>query len=161
MAEKRVRRLVSLRRLAVNLLRVLAGQFLFGEILSIYVTLPFPSPMTLAAWAGVGVLVVHIFLGVLALAFSARMVVMAMREPRRQGLGLSLIAFVGLVTAFLAGANFTFGAQDENASFLMAFGFYLALLVGALILGRLPDGEPSRPANVSTSPAPDPGERAG
>lgn len=161
MDETRVRPRMSLPRLAGTLLRVLAGQFLLGEILSIYVTLPFPSPMTLAAWLGVVVLLLHILLGIVGLGIAVRMVLAARQEPQRRGLGLSLVALVGLIAAFLAGASFTLGSQADNASFVMALGFYLALLAGALILGRPTKTGSEITSRVNAPPPAAPGERGG
>lgn len=140
MTEKRVRRPMTLHRLTGFLLRTLATQFLLGTILNLYVSLPFPRPLTTAALAGLVVLVLHIAIGVGALAISLRMVLAAARSPERWGLGLSATAATGLAVAFLAGMGLTFGDQSNLSSFIMTLGFYVALMAGAVLLGQPAEG---------------------
>lgn len=135
MTENRVRRPFTLDRLAGFELRTLATQFLLGMILNLYVSLPFPSPLTTAALLGVVVLVLHIIVGIAALGLSLRMIVTAARGPGRRGLALSAITAAGNIVAFLAGLSFTFGDQSDAASFVMTFGFYIAMMASALLLG--------------------------
>ncbi len=154
MAETRARRPSSLEQLAGFELRTLATQFFLGMILNLYVTLPFPSPLTTAAILGLVVLGAHILVGTAALGLSLRMVTVAARRAGRRGLGLSTAAAVGNAIAYLAGISFTVGGQTDTASFVMTVGFYLAMMASALLLGgplRSPRGFPADASGTEPS----------
>ncbi|HYM38631.1 MAG TPA: hypothetical protein VEY12_00605 [Thermoplasmata archaeon] len=144
---------MTLQRLAGFLVRTLATQFLLGMLLNLYVTFPLPSPLTTAALLGAVVLILHIALGVGALAISLRMVIVASRSPGRRGLGLSDIAAAGLIVAFLSGMSFTFGDQSNTASLIMTVSFYIALMAGALLLGAPLEGS-NRPSGSARENGP-------
>ncbi len=152
MAETRERRPYSLERLAGFELRTLATQFVLGMILNLYVTLPFPSPLTTAAVLGIVVLGAHIIVGTAALGLSLRMTTVAARGPGRRGLGLSAATAIGNAIAYLAGISFTVGGQTDTASFVMTVGFYIAIMASALLLGGPPRGARLPSTGASTTP---------
>lgn len=136
---RRARRPMTFHAVTGGFLRALATQFLLGMILNLYVVIPFPSPLTTAATLGIVVLGLHIAVGVMVLVFAFWMVLKAYRSPGRRGLGLSLVAALSVLASFIEGASFTFMYQSALDSFIMALGFYLALMAGLLLYGRPED----------------------
>ncbi len=131
---RRVRREASAPYLAAVLMALLSIQFLLGTYLNLYVTIPAGGNLGALDLGGLVVLILHIIVGILVVGTAGRLTYVASKAHDRRQTVLAAIAFVGMVFAFLAGADFTFSSQGNASSFLMAFGFFLGMICSALIL---------------------------
>lgn len=148
---RRGRREVTVPFLAGVLVALLSLEFLLGTYLNLYVTIP-PGNVGALDLGGLAVLILHIVVGIMVIGTSLRMTLVAVRGHNRRQIGLSAIAALGMILAFLAGADFAFSTQSDASSFLMAFGFFLGMFCSALILAgaQLPRPE-SGPAPETAS----------
>ena len=135
------------------LVALLSVQFLLGTYLQLYVNIPASGNLGAMDLGGLIVLILHILVGIKVIGTSARLLVVALRAHNGRQTALAAIAVLGMVIAFLAGAAFTFGTQENGASFGMAFGFFLGMFCSALIVagahvprpeGASPSGRASR-----------------
>jgi hypothetical protein len=133
-AAVRVRGPTAAASLAIPMLGMLAIELLLGMALNLFVTVPTGSPVSVLLSSPI--LVLHVLLGVLLLGIAARAVVLSIRASDRGSLGASLLAFVSVVAAFLAGLSFVFYGQTSASSYAMTVGFTGAFLGAALILWR-------------------------
>ncbi len=131
---RRARRPVTAPFMAGILTALLSFQFLLGTYLNLYVTIPSGGNLGALDVAGLVVLILHIIVGVLVVGTSLQLLVVAWRAHNGRQTALAGIAALGMILAFLAGANFTFSSQGNAASFLMAFGFFLGMIGSALIV---------------------------
>ncbi len=137
--------------LAGVLTALLSIQFLLGTYLNLYVTIPSGGNLGALSVDGLVVLILHILLGIMVIGTSLRMAFVALRSHDRGQTALSAIAAIGMILAFLAGADFTFSSQGDASSFVMAFGFFLGMFCSGLIIWRahLP-----RPGSAPTQETP-------
>jgi hypothetical protein len=131
---RRGRRPVSLEFLASVLVGLLAIQFLLGTYLEIFVTIPPGRDIGAIPIIGLVVLVLHIVVGILLVGLSLRMTLIALRTKARGGTILAGVSALGILVAFLGGMGFTFGDQSDVLSFVMATGFFLAMLCSGVLL---------------------------
>ncbi len=133
--------------MAAVLMALLSIEFLLGTYLNLYVTIPTGGVGAMDT-GGLIVLILHIVVGIMVIGTAGRLAYVASKARDRLQTILSMIAALGVVLAFLAGADFTFSGQADASSFTMAFGFFLGMLCSALIAGRahLP-----RPDDASTT----------
>ncbi len=120
--------------LAGVLMALLSFQFLLGTYLSLYVTIPSGGNLGAVDLGGLVVLILHILVGVMVIGTAGRLTFVASKAHNGRQVALAAIATLGMVIAFLAGADFTFSSQGNAASFLMAFGFFLGMICSALIM---------------------------
>ncbi len=113
---------------------LLSIQFLLGTYLTLYVTIPAGGNLGAIDLGGLVVLILHIIVGILVIGTAGRLTYVASKAHNGRQTALAAIAFLGMVVAFLAGADFTFSSQGNGASFLMAFGFFLGMICSALIV---------------------------
>lgn len=133
---RRGRRAVTLEFLAAVLVSFLAIQFLLGTYLEMFVSTPSGRDLGALSADGLVALVAHIVVGVMVLGLSFRMTYVAARARNPRGTVLAGTAALGLVVAFLGGMGFTFGTPTDALSFVMASGFFLALLATGVLLAR-------------------------
>ncbi len=146
-SRRRGRRPVTAPFLAGVLVALLSIQFLLGTYLQLYVNIPSGGNVGALDLGGLAVLILHILVGVMVIGTSGRLTYVAWKAHNGRQTALAAIAFIGMIFAFLAGADFTFNSQGNGSSFLMAFGFFLGMICSALIVAG---------AHVP-SPAPDSG----
>ncbi len=144
---QRARRPVTAPFMAAVLMALLSIEFLLGTYLNLYVTIP-PGGVGSMNVGGLVVLVLHIIVGIMVLGTAGRLAYVASKAHDRRQTVLAAIAAVGMVLAFLAGADFAFNSQSDASSFTMAFGFFLGMICSALIVAgaHLP-----RPEAASTT----------
>ncbi len=130
---RRGRRPVTVPFLASVLVALLSIEFLLGTYLSLYVSIP-PGNVGALALDGLVVLALHIIVGIMVIGTALRMTLVAVRAHDRRQIALAAIAALGMVLAFLAGADFAFGSQSDASSFAMAFGFFLGMFCSALLV---------------------------
>ncbi len=131
---RRSRRPVTAPFLAAVLMALLSIQFLLGTYLNLYVTIPAGGNLGAIGVGGLVVLALHILLGIMVIGTAGRLTFVASKAHNGRQTALAAIAFIGMVLAFLAGADFTFSSQSDASSFLMAFGFFLGMICSALIV---------------------------
>lgn len=131
---RRVRRPVTLEFLASVLVALLAIQFLLRTYLELFVGLPAEPGVGGSSLDGLVVLVLHIAVGTLLVGLTLRMTLVAARSRNRRGALLAGLAALGILVAFLGGMGFTFGAHEDVASFVMAFGFAVAMFCAGILL---------------------------
>ncbi len=122
--------------LAGILTGLLALEFLLGMALNLYMTIPSGGVGALSL-AGRTVLVLHIIVGILVVTTALRMTILAAKAHNGRRTALSAIALVGMVLAFLAGADFAFSGPNDASSFTIAFGFFLGMFCSALIVAGI------------------------
>lgn len=130
---RRRRRVVTVPYLAAVLMALLSLQFLLGTYLNLYVTIP-SGGVGAMDLGGLVVLILHILLGIMVLGTSVRLTWVAYKAHGGRQTALAAIATVGMILAFLSGADFTFSSQGDASSFIMAFGFFLGMIGAALIV---------------------------
>ncbi len=131
---RRGRRQVTAPFMAAVLMALLSIQFLLGTYLNLYVTIPSGGNLGSLDLGGLAVLILHIIVGVAVIGTAGRLTYVAWKAHNGRQTALAAIAFIGMIVAFLAGADFTFSSQGNGASFLMAFGFFLGMICSALIV---------------------------
>ncbi len=131
---RRSRRPITVPFLAAVLMALLSIQFLLGTYLNLYVTIPAGGNLGAMDLGGLVVLALHIILGIMVIGTAGRLTYVASKAHVGRQTALAAIAFIGMVLAFLAGADFTFSSQGNASSFLMAFGFFLGMICSALIV---------------------------
>lgn len=146
------RREVTAAFLAGVLMALLSIQFLLGTYLNLYVTIPPGGNLGAMDLGGLAVLILHILVGIMVIGTSLRMTFVAVRAHIGRQTALAAIAALGMIVAFLAGADFTFSSQGNAASFLMAFGFFLGMFCSALIVAgaQLPRPGPGSPPETAS-----------
>lgn len=122
--------------MAAVLMALLSFEFLLGTYLNLFVPIP-ASGVGAIGLGGLVVLVLHIIVGIMVIGTAGRLAYVASKSRDRRQTALGIIAFVGMVIAFLAGADFTFVDQANSDSFGMAFGFFLGMVCAALIIARV------------------------
>ena len=142
---RRARRPVTLEFLTSILVALLAVQFLLGTYLELFVGLPAEAGVGGISLDGLVALVLHIAVGILLVGLTLRMTLVAARSKNRRGTVLAGLAALGILVAFLGGVGFTFGAHEDVASFVMAFGFAVAMFCAGVLLAG---AHVSRPSEV-------------
>ncbi len=132
---RRTRRPVTAPFMAAVLMALLSIQFLLGTYLNLYVAIP-SGGVGAMDLAGLIVLILHIIVGIIVIGTAGRLAYVASKAHDRAQTVLAVIAAIGMVFAFLAGADFTFNSQSDSSSFAMAFGFFLGMICSALIVAR-------------------------
>lgn len=120
--------------LGAPMLGLLVVEFLLGMALTLFVTLPTGSPLTVLAASPV--LWVHIAVGFLLIGIAARAVREAWRERDAAARGVTALGLVSALLAFLAGMAFAFGDQSPAASYVMSVGFTGVLIDAGYLLAR-------------------------
>ena len=131
---RRARREVTAPFLAAVLMALLSIEFLLGTYLNLFVPIPPDGNLGALPPAGLVILALHIIVGVMVIGTAGRLALVASTSHERRQTALAVIAAVGMVIAFLAGADFTFVDQAAGDSFGMAFGFFLGMICSALIV---------------------------
>ncbi len=131
---RRGRRVVTVPFLAGVLMALLSFEFLLGTYLNLYVTIPSGGNLGALDLSGLVVLILHILVGIMVIGTAGRLTFGAARAHNGRQIVLAATATLGMVIAFLAGADFTFSSQGNAASFLMAFGFFLGMICSTLIV---------------------------
>ncbi len=144
---RRGRRPVTAPFLAAVLMALLSIQFLLGTYLNLYVSIPSGGNLGGLDLGGLIVLILHIIVGIMVIGTAGRLTFVASKAHNGRQTALAAVAAIGMVVAFLAGADFTFSSQSNASSFLMAFGFFLGMICSALIVAaaQLP-----RPAGTTS-----------
>lgn len=119
--------------LAAVLMTLLSVEFLLGTYLSLYVTIPAGGVGSMDL-GGLVVLALHIIVGIMVIGTAGRLTYVASKAHNRRQTVLAAIATLGMVLAFLSGADFAFSSQSDASSFTMAFGFFLGMICSALIV---------------------------
>ncbi len=130
---RRPRRPVTAPFMAAVLMALLSIEFLLGTYLNLYVAIPSGGVGALPV-GGLLVLALHIIVGIMVIGTAGRMAYVASKAHDRRQTVLAAIAAVGMLLAFLAGADFAFNSQSDASSFTMAFGFFLGMICSALIV---------------------------
>jgi hypothetical protein len=133
---RRSRREVTAPFLAGILVVLLAFQFLLGSYLNLYVTIPSGGNLGALPLDGLVVLILHILLGIMVIVTSLRMALVAVKGRNGREIAFAGIAALGMIVAFLGGADFTFGSPSNGLSFIMAVGFALGVLGSGLLMAR-------------------------
>lgn len=133
-AAGRRRRRITLPFLASGLVGMLAFEFLLGTYLQMFVELPPGGDFGTLPFGGLVVLVLHIVVGLLLIGLCLRMTYVAVRSKSLRGTVLAGLSVLGVVIAFAAGSDFTYGSQAEVMSFAMATGFFIAMVSAAILL---------------------------
>lgn len=131
---RRGRREFTTPYLAAVLMALLSIQFLLGTYLSLYVTIPAGGNLGAMDLGGLIVLILHILLGIMVIGTAGRLTYVASKAHIGRQTALAAVAAIGMVLAFLGGADFTFNGQGNGSSFFMAFGFFLGMICSALII---------------------------
>ncbi len=131
---RRGRRQVTAPFMAAVLIALLSIEFLLGTYLNLYVTIPAGGNLGSMDLGGLAVLILHIIVGIAVIGTAGRLTYVASKAHNGRQTVLAAIAVIGMIVAFLAGADFTFSSQGNGASFLMAFGFFLGMICSALIV---------------------------
>ncbi len=130
-----------LRAIDTILLVLLAAQFLIGMLSNLYVQVPAVHPGANApeyftgvaqgvAWALFNAqwqLLIHVVMGLLLFLSSIVLLVLAIISRRGAWITVSVLGFIGIVTAGFNGASFMNYGHDFS-SLLMAIGFLLAAI---------------------------------
>ncbi len=132
----RGRRPVTAPFLAAVLMALLSFEFLLGTYLNLFVPIPTGGNVSALPLDGLVVLILHIVVGILVIGTAGRLAYVAWKSHDRLQTALAVIAVLGMVFAFLAGADFTFVDQAPSDSFGMAFFFFLGMICSALIVAR-------------------------
>ncbi len=146
---RRGRRPVTVPFLASILVALLSFQFLLGTYLQIYVNIPSGGSLGALDLGGLVVLILHIIVGIMVIGTAGRLTYVAWKAHNGRQTALAAVAFIGMVFAFLAGADFTFNGQGNGSSFLMAFGFFLGMICSALIVAGAHVPRPAAESGVS------------
>ena len=110
----------------LGLLGFLGVQFLLGMAINLFVQLS-PSGAVMTEMMGNGLLVgIHMMLGIILVAGGVLGVATALPNGR-QPTACAVVALVGILTAGLGGVAFLMGGQSNDASYLMAIGFLVAV----------------------------------
>lgn len=144
---RRARRPVTAPFMAAVLIALLSIEFLLGTYLTLFVEIP-ASGVGAIGLGGLVVLALHIIVGIMVIGTAGRLAYVASKSHDRRQTALGIVAFVGMVLAFLAGADFTFVDQANGDSFGMAFGFFLGMICAALIVAM---AQMPRPVADSTA----------
>ncbi len=143
---RRGRRPVTAPFMAAVLMALLSIEFLLGTYLNLYVTIPAGGNLGAMDLGGLVVLILHIIVGILVIGTAGRLTYVASKAHNGRQTALAAITAIGVVVAFLAGADFTFSGQGNGSSFLMAFGFFLGMVCSALLVAGAqvprPEAEP-------------------
>ena len=110
----------------LGLLGLLGVQFLLGMAVNLFVHLS-PTGAGMAEMMGNGPLVgLHMMLGLILVAGAVLGVATALPNGR-QATACAVVALGGILVAGLGGLAFLMGGQRNGASYLMAFGFLVAV----------------------------------
>ncbi len=148
---RRGRRQVTTPYLAAVLMALLSLQFLLGTYLNLYVSIPSAGVGALPL-DGLTVLILHILLGIMVVGTSLRLTGVAVKAHNGRQTALAALAAVGMILAFLSGADFAFNGPSDASSFVMAFGFFLGMIGSAFIVAaaHLPRPEGSPPGGTAS-----------
>lgn len=118
------------------MLGLVVVEFLLGEALALFGTLPTGSPVTILASSPL--LWVHILVGFLVVGITANALRWALAGAPRSAKAVTALGFVSAIGAFLAGMAFAFGDQSPAASYAMSVGFVGVLIDAGYLLARGP-----------------------
>lgn len=122
-----------LKRFPVNMVWVLALQFILGMYIAMYVEFP-ENASVQQAWEfarGNGWILLHIVIGLLITLGTISYLVTVVRKKQKQLLPYAVIGLVAVLAAVTGGERFV-SLQDDVYSMLMAFGFIGAMVTYAL-----------------------------
>jgi hypothetical protein len=129
----------ALRRLAWPLIVLLLIEFFLGMALNLFIALP-TGKGAVSILESSPVLALHVLIAITLVGISARAFLMASRGKYLDLLGVTGLALLSAIVAFVAGASYTFGGQAPDASYGMSVGFAGVLIAAFLLLARgLPD----------------------
>lgn len=156
----------ELRNGYLGALIVLAIQFLLGMAVNLFVQIPLNHPganppeyfsgvaesVTWAILHGPVLLVLHVILGLILLAFSLRLLVPAIRSRQRTAVVTAAVGLVAILGAGFNGGSYLNYHQDFS-SMIMASLFAIAVIAYVFGLWALPP-QPGSPTRDARSPAP-------
>ena len=122
-----------LKRFPVNMVWVLAVQFILGMYIAMYVEFP-QNASVQEAWEfarGNGWILLHIVIGLLITLGTISYVVTVVRKKQKRLLPYAITGLVAVLVAIMGGERFV-SLQDDVYSMLMAVGFIGAMVTYAL-----------------------------
>ncbi len=112
------------------MLTALLLQYLLGMYVNLFASLPVGIPNFSGSYPGQGVFDTHLVLGYILGIVAVVTLVFAIMTRRRPFIALGALGFVAILTAGIAGIDFSFATNFTNNdySYTMAVAFILSLL---------------------------------